>query len=622
VRANALLDGARAAATDIARALSHDLELPRPVSDLVAGWAAFAGLVNTPDLAPSARALFKVCSTKLDISHRAFLAAAEAVTSTFPTPTAGLTFWKKNLLGPARHYAIDYIIRHHPGDPQLAPALTGLFVGVLEGFTTADAELLLADAVEARTGIAESEAAAAAAEEFILAVLGPIPALHRQRLRERLIARTFSRPWADILQRADERARTDLAPSPELVEMLTAQQVLVGDFSANAPHPPELREAVSDYLNKDEVSDLIGISKAGVIEAREFNYPLGLSKYNKRPEKFLESLKRLRLAADGVFGGEFVVPNRNTISDLDSRFAHNAKVLLLLGFFYRTKARRRDRWQVIPLGHQRAFGMVIPDPLLRKVYGVDFSEIDAANFEPPTGPLSSALLKMARAADGVRVGGATWSTASTIKFLKPIIRELNAVKGSILCRPGFVMSDLLVEMFQSSAKGDLVPDIHTLLTRHPDQNVKDESKLDIFPEFSHANEVQEDFDEARLLDRCALFDLGHKRVIDDVVKKEECRENYNILIVNHGLEVPLGVGFSLPLLPALMRRGRWSRGTSESYLYEEIRARAIEAFVKSDTEDRIEKFLELGIDLLELRDGSGTVVDISKARRAAPLRKL
>jgi hypothetical protein len=196
------------------------------------------------------------------------------------------------------------------------------------------------------------------------------------------------------------------------------------------------------------------------------------------------------------------------------------------------------------------------------------------------------------------IGGAGWRKDVTIRFLETLINQLSDNGGHIQFRTGFVMGDLLIQMMRQRPNGaDLVGKLVSMLVA---ENAGDETRLSIFPE-TFSDGLDRNAPVVDLTRTCALFDLGQIKMVEKAITVSRSTEDYYLITVRHDLDVPVGVGFSLPLLPALLRKGHWDGTGEEYFLYEAVRRQAAKAFVfRKEVEEPIEKFLSIGIDLTEL----------------------
>jgi hypothetical protein len=624
-RIGAIVEAFNVVATELAGRIAREGDIQQFNGDLISAWCEAADLINSPLLSESAQHLFSACEAHVEASRRTFFATARAVDSSFADTRSGMAFWRNHLRsGIVRGFAINYFLDQAPMEQELIPALAEFLVGTSANFISSDPTALLRRyerKIERLTG--EPGRSAALRRIFSL-----VPQQYHSNLRQRLSGRSWSADWLTLLDESQSiagNAHTPAGMPAILASYLEEIEVSLEAFSSAAPHPEEICSAIELYTRT--AKDLLPITKAKELEVRTHKFPRTFPKaYHEKHKEFHDFL--VEAAFHYSVMGKLSDYKGVTFDELDSPISDRLKVILQATFFYSTELRKRGFWGVIPMGKQRAFGLVIQESVAKEAFENGLETVDRAYSRSPhqdkrTVEALSRLTEKYK--DKLQIHGAAWSSKSTQEFLRTLIEALSKkhkekhdeIYGEMLVRRGYVMGDLLVDMFRAGPNADLIPSVHRLLRT---EDVLDESELPLFPKRPKGD--IDVFPDGRRILSTALFDLGQIENIAAAVAGESgensLRSKFHVFIIKHDIDVPVGIGFSLPFLPFLIKRDTWNGSKTESFLYTEIRKKALDIYIRDEEENRIESFLEIGIDLTgleaEISRKDENVVDFGRAR--------
>ncbi|HTU44236.1 MAG TPA: toll/interleukin-1 receptor domain-containing protein [Bryobacteraceae bacterium] len=171
---------------------------------------------------------------------------------------------------------------------------------------------------------------------------------------------------------------------------------------------------------------------------------------------------------------------------------------------------RRQNWGVLPYAQQNKIGFVLHN-------------------KHPAGP------KWDHIADRC-LGQATVS--DSVGWFEELILQTDALDGTIYSIDGFVFYEILTEVL--AEKGSEATAI--LAHRHTTKRPEEQSRLFFTKRRSSEKELSAVF----------VFDPGESRAVQSLLNP-----NYRVILAPHPLDVPVGVGFTLPCLPGLLLDSRW-----------------------------------------------------------------
>ncbi|HXO72778.1 MAG TPA: DUF4062 domain-containing protein [Bradyrhizobium sp.] len=378
--------------------------------------------------------------------------------------------------------------------------------------------------------------------------------------------------------------------NPELKQFLDS--IGVEPSALGAPHPTEISHAIGEYKRK--WADLLPGSRSIDVLVSISEYPsIFPSDFQEKHDQYYEFLRRLGLYYPEM--GTFRAKNQEFVGSrlTDQTLAQNKKVILASSFFYQTSS-RKDLWGVIPVGRQEAFGLIMPRALYKAIFG-EQNPLELVTVSTRVDDLLASSLRQlpGRLTLKIDLFGTNWAHESTLWFLERIVRHLAVNDGTIYVRRGYIQGDLLTGFLSRSPLSSMNSRLQDMIV-FPKGN--DESN---FPLFS-AEGTDLDEESVDRTKTCALFDLGQiDKIISGICNSKSVCDDYLLFTVRHGLTVPVGIGFSLPLLPYLLKKSSFGNDGKEVFLYETMRKAAINLYIGDREQKRVDEFLEIGIDLTE-----------------------
>jgi hypothetical protein len=405
----------------------------------------------------------------------------------------------------------------------------------------------------------------------------------------------------------DAENRNSGSPHSKLVdEMQTFLESIGVDpsvFSPSVLHPDEIAHAIDEYLRK--WIHFLPRSRSRDVLVRISPYPsIFTSDFQKNHDRYYNFLQQTAryYPEMGVLNAK--VDQWVGAKPADQTQAQNKKVILGSSFFFRTDS-RKDSWGVIPVGKQQAFGIILPQVLYEDVFGSRHpSTLRRGDCSGDVDTLSASLGRLPnRLNRKVHLFGTDWNRNSTIWFVEELVRHLIARQGSIFVRLGFVQGELLTEFLSRTHLSSMISQIQDLIEF---STGVDESEFPIFLNRNEKAPVRASVNSFDQTLSCALFDLGNiDRLVAGIANAEKTcvmpkSNEYFLFTLRHNLDVPLGIGFSLPMLPFLLKEAYFGSKDKQRFLYAAMRDAAVELYVQSGGNARVEQFREIGIELTEV----------------------
>jgi hypothetical protein len=200
---------------------------------------------------------------------------------------------------------------------------------------------------------------------------------------------------------------------------------------------------------------------------------------------------------------------------ITSTSANNSRILYVFPYFH--VPFRRRYWGVLPIGHQTSIGFVIHQSHPAS------AEWDVIAESTRPGASGNPGIMLAEAAD----------------WCERLILHTDAGNGAIYWVDGFVFYDILSEALVRRGPEPLA----SLARRH--KSVRPEEQSSLF--FSKSGGSVSDF-----VPDVFVFDPGECDVIRQLIAPE-----FRLITVPHEVDVPVGIGFSVPFLPRLMVDSHW-----------------------------------------------------------------
>lgn len=575
------------AVADVGELLVNRIETNhRLESDEIATLRNWCDLVDYAQITPLSdlgRRLFDAVTTFVDatedlipyVARAALIRGAEG--GEYNNSDADFQYWCRMLTkGPASQFAFRRVMEIDHDAPELEQALERLWYLQIYNDQEVDTPLLMSSLVSARNGNTELV-------KRVLSRLGPgVQSIVRDELKRR----EWTASWVDLVPNLGEpsfplyrRESFDYAGAKQLLKRILADERILDPDKLEGV-PSLLLESLEEYFRR--FNTLSTITDPGTTTSTTYcprlSYPLfPKDGFMSQHDQLFKSIERTeRIFFDGVSNlGTLTHSTQDefVMDTMDSRLPTRARYILGLAFFFCPSARQSEFWSAIPLGKQRAIGLICHDTIWaeeRVKDAINWCKEMGLSAERPS-ELDITLRRYIKdiGCSEQEILGLQWAPEQTAVVVDCILNHLNARAGSqILVRRGFVMGDILIEFLRRRRRYDLVPQVSTMLT--PD-NCFDESSMKIFPKIDEMTSAR--LDASFLQKTIALFDLGYIKKIVEGARQPQQRPrqlqhsqglgDYKIIIIRHDVDVDVGLGFSLPVLPFLFRRLRGPSGADE-----------------------------------------------------------
>ncbi|HEV7659332.1 MAG TPA: hypothetical protein VGO55_05755 [Allosphingosinicella sp.] len=397
--------------------------------------------------------------------------------------------------------------------------------------------------------------------------------------RDALATAKEERKYLARRRRADGPGSLGDVPAP-LSELLDRIGVDPTDFRASL-HPPQIGEVIDDYLRR--WPDLLPISQARDFVFRVSDYP---SVYKESLQQgyaqFYAYLHEIEASFPEI--GEMSYVNTQFVG---ARLEDSSLPLLkkvLVPFLYRS-ATRRAAWGVIPIGVQQAFGILLPRSVFEAAFaGISPNALNACHQSasaPDLLALSLTEFGATYAAELDLLGG-HWTFDGTTSFLRQLVRYMLGAAGSLYVRAGYVQGDMLSARLARAGLTDLASQAQEALAIASGNDEAD------FPIFRREAASLREPPKPSMSPAGVLFDLGQiDRVLAGAASglpaNTRLGDAFIGIVIRHDLSIPAGIGFSIPVLPFLLKRHTWTAGGSPQFLYEALDHAAREIYHSADS---------------------------------------
>lgn len=176
--------------------------------------------------------------------------------------------------------------------------------------------------------------------------------------------------------------------------------------------------------------------------------------------------------------------------------------------------------------------------------------------------------------------------AESKKWLKGLVEDIYNNSGQIHTIRGYVFHSIIKQFVINNIENDEA--LGQVLKAPTDLSILKE-KLQFFRSLGVRESI--DKNSILLLDPSDAFketDNGQKFMPD-------LQQNFRVITVKHGLEIPVGIGFSLFALPRLLEKGNW---------------KVLKDLVLNKLSDQREKFFKVGIELLPTQSTTITIQEL------------
>jgi hypothetical protein len=540
--------------------------------------------------------------------------ASQAASSSFGNDKSGLGFWQKYLLqGPIAvlNYAIEYFIEHEPLSDILPQSLARLFELSMLNVTDVVPEYLLWSLIQSRIRRSLRVDETRQQEEAIASeVFAHLPRSRRIQLLDKFKTNPkIPIHWERALRSLIIRPMS----TPEITAMLDKINIDELDMFSTK-HPPEMTDAVEEFCKQWKSFSAVITAKA--VHVYKYDYPSNLleSQKSRSHATFYDGLRRVteKYPDIGSLSGE-----DTDLSEFDIRAATRKKILLQVAFFFRTFVRRGNHFGVVPLGTQKAIGIVVPRALIDKM---DLSERikGSISTERNRGELSG-VQKLCREYAG-DLDISVMNEQLSGMFLSKVLQVVRSTGGKVYYRSGFVQADILAELLnreqqllgkQEQPKISEILDYYDSLLE--EQRTGDETTFDMFWSQTHPGGDMNRPKARNWESSIAVFDLGrieaikHANKITNEGNGSKSKDGtFRVFVVEHNINIPAGIGFSLPMTPFLFRRERWEEDDPEpTLLYQHLQRLAWVSYVEErsasasgEAVSYVDEYKKIGVELV------------------------
>jgi hypothetical protein len=383
--------------------------------------------------------------------------------------------------------------------------------------------------------------------------------------------RQIASKWLATIRHAVEPSRVASLFWQWHYEILKSIPPLYPERSRNEDRGPDraFRQFL-DSLKLGPIEDAVAQSPPEIQNAFEqFRY-----KYAAEPQN-IESITRqasyniatVPYSAAGKFSGlqpehQKMLDYFHSLSDSDSRFgrveefktAGFEEVLehirvarfVILSFLFLTR-NRRDQWGVIPLGRQEAIGFVFHKE--NKVAADILNDFRAAELDP-SGEIGSDYGGVSKLLNvphfpSLDIEGTHLAASAGQRLTSRLIKAINRSKGQLYYMRGDAQKDIveqiLADLGQHDERGALPRILHPIS--------ESSGNVPLFYKLNASGVVIHDPGD-KLRTDIHTFDPAHLPAIINSLGPSP--EGYRVVCVRHGLDIPVGLGYSLAMLPYLL----------------------------------------------------------------------
>jgi len=317
--------------------------------------------------------------------------------------------------------------------------------------------------------------------------------------------------------------------------------------------PSELREA-SGYLQKlvKHYPDTSWVVNSQSYIAAKCTYSNIEDQLIARQDKLSKAIAELSLGDQKPFDNR---DNFGVVLHEDS--ARCNRVLYLFPFFL-TQG-RKDSWGVIPFGNQRKLGFLFhkdhPGFQARNGLGKVISKESSSKQRASAHSTRSLRLVTPQPSKN----GPQETPTGVLDWVADVIKHTEEKDGKIYSIQGFVTGEILLELVQSIGK-EVISEAFANAAKPMDAD-----SYKRIPFFRKASASRKKGRKAAPFFRRAatsskngkydvyIFDPAES----DWISNEIGSKDYRTVVIEHGLAIPVGIGFSLYMLPALLRDENW-----------------------------------------------------------------
>lgn len=528
-------------------------------------WCNLVDLAQMAPLSSLARRLFKTVTAYVDAANDLIPQVARAALVHSDDYQADFDYWLWMLAeGPAAQFAFRRVMKIDPEQRQLEPALERLWHLQVYNGQKVDTALLMSSLVRARGGRVD----------LVRRVLSRLAPGVLSIVCDELRRRKWTESWVDLAPNLAEPSfpphrhefpvyfhdSFDYEGAKRLLNYISADESILEPEKLDRI-PSILLRGLDEYFRHFDILGKISYSgKDDITYFPRIKYPLfAETGFMKEHDELINSIE----ATEDIYFKnsnlkEFRPLDRREfdIDMMDRKIPMRARYILGLAFFFCPSVKQKEFWSAIPLGKQRAIGLICHNTLWTecRVQAVIDRFGEAAQTSPEMDNVDRALMSYLSDIGCSRedILGLGWNAENTAFVINRLLEHLKLCGESrIFVRRGFVMGDILIEYLRDHFREDLIPEVSTMLT--PDDS-NDDSTMAIFPRWRHFRRLPH---PELLKNSIALFDLGYMDKIVDGSRgpfEENGLGEYKVIIIKHGVDIDVGLGFSLPVLPFLFRR--------------------------------------------------------------------
>lgn len=181
-------------------------------------------------------------------------------------------------------------------------------------------------------------------------------------------------------------------------------------------------------------------------------------------------------------------------------------------------------------------------------------------------------------------------------FIAQVMRAIVESNGKIWVRPGYVQGDILMEFLSGHKHSALVSKIADAIAycQGPDEASFPLGRLGSGVVCGEA---------LCRSSNSGLFDIGQIRTVLSGLLSTyngnltEIADDYLFFFIRHDADVPVGIGFSMPMLPFLLRRIPVKKSAGVKFLYSAIENAALDIYVNSTEDCENCNFESIGIEI-------------------------
>ena len=278
---------------------------------------------------------------------------------------------------------------------------------------------------------------------------------------------------------------------------------------------------------------------------------------------------------------------------IGGNLVEGSRLLFLLALFFLTEKRKRN-WGAIKLGNQQTLGFVFhrTNSDLKKLVELFENMKPSERDESGDEHRGAQNLLSAQIANEINIYGQDWPAEMSRKWIIEMIKSLAKVNNAtVYYVRGDAMQDIIEEVLRGEGMAHEIPVFCRMSATRERIEVSDE---EIFFKYDDYGVIREGVgpNKSVLESGVGTFDTAQLPSIIRLIGNKI--NEYVILIIRHGVFVPVGIGYSLHMTPYLFIDCKDDNVEEELPLWKLIRKKAIELYLVRN-KGAISKFQQAGI---------------------------